>query len=178
MRILFVCTGNICRSPIAEYLLRELINHSDTMPGTLPEFSIASAGVFGLSGHPMDPRSLEYLRQRGIDGSSFTARRISRKILRESDVIIGFEPMHITECLAVFPVAWPRTFRLSELAQWHRSGTLKSLGELPLLRRHLASVHQEIPDPVQFNDIEKYYRTLDAITQEITALATLLPAGE
>lgn len=171
MNILFVCTGNICRSPVAEYLLRGLTDN------VVPECSIASAGVIGLSEHPMDPRSLEYLRQRGINGSSFTARRINRRILQESDLIVGFESMHLAECLTVFPTAWPRAFRLSELAQWHRSGALETLEALPKVQRYLPPVRQNIPDPVQLTSYDDYSRVLDAISSEITTLAAMLPGS-
>ncbi|MFZ2272372.1 protein tyrosine phosphatase, partial [Corynebacterium variabile] len=122
MNILFVCTGNICRSPVAEFLLRDLVREGHT---------VSSAGIAGLSGYAMDPRSVEYLRLRGIDGNEFAARRVSRRILKEPDLIIGFEQEHVNECLALEPAAISRTFRLCQLAAWQRNGDLTSLTDLP-----------------------------------------------
>ena len=106
MNILFVCTGNICRSPVAEYLMRDLVGEGLT---------VSSAGIAGLTGYAMDPRSVEYLRLRGVDGNDFTARRVSRRILKEQDLIVGFEQEHVNECLALEPAAISRTFRLCQL---------------------------------------------------------------
>lgn len=166
MNILFVCTGNICRSPVAEYLLRDLVGAGLT---------VSSAGIAGLSGYAMDPRSVEYLRLRGIDGNEFAARRVSRRILKEPDLIIGFEQEHVNECLALEPAAISRTFRLCQLAAWQRNGDLTSLADLPALRRTLPAVDCELEDPVTFQTFDDYFRVLDVISADVAALAELLP---
>ncbi|WP_291473704.1 low molecular weight phosphatase family protein [Corynebacterium sp.] len=166
MNILFVCTGNICRSPVAEHLLRDLVGDGHT---------VSSAGIAGLTGYAMDPRSVEYLRLRGIDGNDFTARRISRRILEEPDLIIGFEQDHVNECLALQPAAISGTFRLCQLADWQRTGNLASLTDLPAQRRTLPAVNCELEDPVTFQTFDDYFRVLDVIAADVAALAQLLP---
>ncbi|MGP5249665.1 arsenate reductase/protein-tyrosine-phosphatase family protein [Corynebacterium variabile] len=166
MNILFVCTGNICRSPVAEYLLRDLVGEGLT---------VGSAGIAGLTGYAMDPRSVEYLRLRGIDGNNFAARRISRRILKEPDLIVGFEQDHVNECLALQPAAISRTFRLCQLAAWQRNGDLSSLADLPAQRRTLPAVDCELEDPVTFQSSDDYFRVLDVIASDVAALAELLP---
>lgn len=166
MNILFACTGNICRSPVAEYLLRGLVGAGLT---------VSSAGIAGLTGYAMDPRSVEYLRLRGIDGNEFAARRVSRRILKEPDLIVGFEQEHVNECLALEPAAMSRSFRLCQLANWQRNGDLTSLADLPALRRTLPAVDCELEDPVTFQTFDDYFRVLDVISADVAALAELLP---
>lgn len=166
MNIHFVCTGNICRSPVAEYLMRDLVDDG---------LAVSSAGIAGLSGYAMDPRSVEYLRLRGVDGNDFTAQRVSRRILKEQDLIVGFEQEHVNECLALEPAAISRTFRLCQLAAWQRNGDLTSLTDLPALRRTLPAVDCELKDPVTFRSFDDYFRVLDVISADVAALAELLP---
>lgn len=70
-RILFVCTANICRSPMAEHLLRgSLAALLDT--GGAFRFEVSSAGIRGWDGEPMDPAAAAELRRLGGDPSRFT----------------------------------------------------------------------------------------------------------
>lgn len=86
-RVLFVCMGNICRSPAAEIIFRHLAASS----GRLHEFEIDSAGTLGYhTGSPPDPRMADTLRQRGypIAGS---ARQITRSDLESFDLIVTMD---------------------------------------------------------------------------------------
>ncbi|AHW65393.1 Hypothetical protein CGLY_14785 [Corynebacterium glyciniphilum AJ 3170] len=172
MKILIVCTGNICRSPAAAYLLREAIPAaSGSTSGTV---TVTSAGTAGMSGYPMDPRSLKYLSDHGVDGSGFTARRVNRRVLQDVDLVIGLEKTHVDHCLRLAPALLKRTFRLHQLAEWHRSGDLTSLTQLPHLRHQLPRILHDHRDPVGFTSTEEYTALLDAIADDIRALATLV----
>lgn len=181
LRVLFVCTGNICRSPAAEYLLRDCLGgdrpdggHQD---GAHPGIVVSSAGVAGLSGHPMDSRSVGYLKGRGIDGSGFSARRVSRRILEAQDLVVCFEQRQVDSCLITHPGAMSKTFRLPQLAQWHRSGLLPSLTALRELRHGLPRVDGDVEDPVGVRSAEEYTRVLGAIDNDVAELSTLLTHG-
>ncbi|WP_261796906.1 arsenate reductase/protein-tyrosine-phosphatase family protein [Corynebacterium provencense] len=171
LRVLFVCTGNICRSPAAEYLLR------DYLGGDHPGIAMSSAGVAGLSGHPMDSRSVDYLKGRGIDGNGFSARRVSRRILEAQDLVVCFEQRQVDSCLITHPGAMSKTFRLPQLAQWHRSGLLPSLTALPELRHGLPRVDGDVEDPVGFSSAKEYTRVLEAIDNDVAELSALLTYG-
>ncbi|MGO1950355.1 MAG: protein tyrosine phosphatase [Mycobacteriaceae bacterium] len=175
MNILFVCTGNICRSPAAEYLLRAALETSGD-PGA-QGISVSSAGTSGMSGYGMDQRSLAYLRERGIDGSGFVARRLDRRILRTTDLAIGLEKSHVDRCMTIAPAMMRHSFRLHQLAGWHRSGELTTLDELPCHRRQLPKVEGDHDDPVQFSSDAAYNRVLDGIAADVRDLATLLTRG-
>ncbi|MDN5684082.1 protein tyrosine phosphatase [Corynebacterium glyciniphilum] len=172
MKILIVCTGNICRSPAAEYLLRDA---TPTEPGApTGTVTVASAGTAGMSGYPMDPRSLNYLSRQGIDGSGFTARRVNRRILQDADLVVGLEKTHVDHCLRLAPALLKRTFRLHQLAEWHRSGDLTSLTQLPHLRHRLPRILHDHADPVGFTAAEEYTALLDAVAEDVRALAALV----
>lgn len=169
--VLFVCTGNICRSPVAEFLLR------DALTGAVHPFSVSSAGTAGVSGHPMDSRSVSYLRSLNIDGSEFRARRLNSALLRNASLIVGFQQQHVDACLTMFPGAMSRCFLLTQLAQWHRTGALDTLDELPRKRPTLPPVTAQHDDPVGFRSISAYEKVLDAITADVRTLAALLSPG-
>ena len=158
MTVLFICTGNICRSPVAEYLLRDAIRCAS------PEIPVSSAGTMGMTGNPMDPRSLRYLADRDIDGSVFTARRLNRRILQDASLVIGFEQQHVDACLTISPGAISRTFRLSQLAAWQRSG-------------ELTPVTAEHEDPVGLSSEEDFMRVLDGIFDDVRSVAALIAPG-
>lgn len=175
MNILFVCTGNICRSPAAEYLLRDRLNAAT--PTASSPITVASAGTSGMSGHGMDERSLGWLDAHGIDGSDFIARRIDRRTLKSADLIIGLEKPHVDACLRLMPRAMSRTFRLHQLAEWSRRGDLSTLDRLPDIRKHLPRVAGDHEDPVRLSSSAAYDRIIDGIAVDIDHLAPLI-SGE
>lgn len=91
--ILVVCTGNICRSPIGERLLRQRI----------PGKRITSAGIFGLEGSPADASAREVAWRHGISLEGHRARRLTPQLMRESDLILVMEPAHLRFISAMAP---------------------------------------------------------------------------
>ena len=83
MRIMFVCTGNICRSPMGELLM------SHYLTGTTVQ--VSSAGTRGLPMHPIDPSSGRLMQSVGIESSGFRSRRLTRQMADEADLILCFE---------------------------------------------------------------------------------------
>lgn len=171
MTVLFICTGSICRSPVAEYLLRDAIRCAS------PEIPVSSAGTMGMTGNPMDPRSLRYLADRDIDGSVFTARRLNRRILQDASLVIGFEQQHVDACLTISPGAISRTFRLSQLAAWQRSGELTALDTVHDGIREFTPVTAEHEDPVGLSSEEDFMRVLDGIFDDVRSVAALIAPG-
>jgi len=88
-KILFVCTGNTCRSPMAEGLLRDLI------PGHWrDDIEIGSAGTFAWDGQPATSLAVKVLRDKGIDISGHRARRLSPDLVHGSDLIVTMAEEH------------------------------------------------------------------------------------
>lgn len=103
-RILTVCIGNICRSPIAECLLRERLPTRDIQLG--------SAGLASLEGYPMDATALQLLAERGIDGSAHRARQLTPAMLREADLVLGMDKSQVDVMVRWAPEATGKIFVL------------------------------------------------------------------
>lgn len=110
LSILYVCTGNICRSPFAERYTHLLADR-----GAAARVATSSAGVGSLVGHPMDPPMDILLQRSGGSAEGFASRQISREHITDSDVIITMETYHRDWILEDHPRAMRRTFTLGQL---------------------------------------------------------------
>lgn len=91
MRILFVCSGNICRSPTAEAVLRKRAKDHG-----LHDLLIDSAGTHGLhAGEAPDPRAVEAAARRGYDLSGLRARKIRASDLEDFDLVLAMDRGHL-----------------------------------------------------------------------------------
>jgi protein-tyrosine phosphatase len=94
MRVLFVCMGNICRSPTAEGVFRRVL--AERAPDL--EVEIDSAGTHSYHvGNPPDRRAIEAARRRGIDLSSLRARQVSRDDFERFDLILAMDEENLEE---------------------------------------------------------------------------------
>ncbi len=105
-RILFVCIGNICRSPTAEFLMRSRI-----APGGI---EVASAGLGALVGKPMDATAAQVLLEHGVDGSGHVAQQLNSELLRRSDLILAMEKSHVAAIGRSAPQASGKVFLLGK----------------------------------------------------------------
>ncbi|MBA2390932.1 MAG: hypothetical protein H0V67_11840 [Geodermatophilaceae bacterium] len=110
MHILFVCTGNICRSPTAERLTRA---YADSLadPGLL---STASAGTRAVVGDPMHPTAALVLAGLGAGGGGFVARMLEERHVAEADLVLTMSLKQRRTVLGISPRAMSRTFTLRE----------------------------------------------------------------
>lgn len=126
-RVLFVCTGNICRSPTAEGIARQLV-----ATGQLDErIGVDSAGTHGYhSGEAPDPRTVKAAARRGYDLSALRARKIEVRDFQEFDLVLALDRGHLELLRRQCPeVYWPRLRLLMEFA------------------RAPAATGDEVPDP-------------------------------
>ena len=114
-RLLHVCTGNICRSPMAERLTRAGL---DARLGADAErFLVESAGTWGHSGSPMEPHALSTLAAYGVDGRDFRARELVAEHVVAADLVLGATREHRAAAVVLHPRAASRTFTLREFAR-------------------------------------------------------------
>lgn len=92
--VLVVCTGNICRSPIAEGLLRARMT---------PGGRVMSAGIGALVGHPADPLAVELMSEKGFDITPHRAQQLTRQLLSEADLVLTLERQHSDWINARYP---------------------------------------------------------------------------
>lgn len=101
--VLVVCAGNICRSPMAEALLRVRV----------PWLVVRSAGLCALAGQPAEPHAIAVLGQRGIDLTAHRSRAVSAALCSESDLILVMERAQKTEIETRYPIMTGRVFPIS-----------------------------------------------------------------
>lgn len=111
--ILFVCTGNVCRSPYMEFRLRAML-----APARGGGVRVSSAGTRALEGHPMAEALAKRLHEQGIDASGFRARRLTAAALDEVGMVITATREHRREVVhAGGSGLAERTFTLAQLAR-------------------------------------------------------------
>ena len=100
--ILVVCVGNICRSPMAEALLKQ----------RYPDKAIDSAGVGALVGHPADPAALEMMTKQQLDITNHVAKQIDEKLVLKADLIFTMSDSQTKWIEERWPFCRGKTFKL------------------------------------------------------------------
>jgi protein-tyrosine phosphatase len=111
--ILVLCTGNVCRSPIAEGFLRSLL--SGRFGEEAP--SVASAGMAGWEGSGADPSSVAAAAELGVDISGHLARHVDVDEVLRASLVVAMAAEHRDEIARLLPLAASRTFTLKELVR-------------------------------------------------------------
>lgn len=202
-RILTVCTGNLCRSPLAEQLLRARLPRALGVD-ELPELRVTSAGTHAFDDDPMDAlAAVESERLGATGGDAHRARRILDRHVAEADLLLAMAREHRSAVASLVPVAHPRAFTLVEFARivealaseafdaqiaplgddgvaaWLRrvvraAGTVRGLMPLPA-----SPLELDIEDPYRF-EAAVYRRSADAVAESVDRIVDALRvlAGE
>jgi len=89
MNILFVCTGNTCRSPMAEYFARKYIEDKN-----LDNFKVASAGINAATGENASEEAIEVMEEKGIDITMHKSKMLMEEDLKENDKVLTMTNSH------------------------------------------------------------------------------------
>jgi protein-tyrosine phosphatase len=109
-RVLFVCTANICRSPMAEAIFNALAEDGD-----LP-FRAESAGTAALEGRPMAPNAVAALEEVGIYPHDHRARQVSEVMIEESELVLAMSPQHAATLYRLY--SYPSRKKIYNLPQY------------------------------------------------------------
>lgn len=139
MHVLFVCTGNICRSPTAERLAEA---HSSRFQ--IPDFTASSAGTRAVVGHSIHHEAASVLEKLGGDPSNFAARQFKPRIAVGADLILTMTRAHRDSVLELVPHKLNRTFSLGEAATLIADFGAQTISELAAFRPRLGQ--GEVPD--------------------------------
>ena len=99
MNVLFVCTGNTCRSPMAEEFADDAGDRSSSIKG----MTFKSAGTFAPEGAPASEEAIEVMDEAGLDLGRHKSRQFTPELAQWADVIIAMEAKHIEEMEAMAP---------------------------------------------------------------------------
>ena len=124
--ILFVCTGNTCRSPMAEGALRSLLENE--RPG---KFEVMSAGTIGASGYPATMYAIEAVKLRGADISNHLSQPLTSPLIKRVDLIFGMTSNHVIEVLRLAKNAKSKTYLFKNFpdSNYHGEGVDDPVGQ-------------------------------------------------
>ncbi|MEJ4113197.1 hypothetical protein ACGE24_06270 [Corynebacterium kroppenstedtii] len=167
MKIVFVCTGNQCRSPVAEYIGRSIADDITTQTGTHnsrlhrslpPTLEFSSVGAHANHGAPMEPRAAQFLANEGINPAGFTSTPLDKKAIAGADILVGMETEHVDQALQIAPPLLKKAATLRQLSAWAKIDDVHFPHDIEYLRASqvcdeaLRTYGPDIPDPVTLND--------------------------
>ena len=186
--VLFVCTGNVCRSPLMERLLTAQRAGPQASPGG-HQLTVASAGTGALVGSPMTDRAVAELVRLGVEPTAHLARQVTAELVSGADLVVTATRSHRAAVVTLVPRATRYTFTALELARLLTDTDTLSLPADPSLRvRELAAVAasgrglapppvtayaDDIPDPYGRPDAD-YRRATDLMAPAVAVLAAAL----
>jgi protein-tyrosine-phosphatase len=118
-KILFVCTGNTCRSSMAQSLAQKKLQ---MMNMGSEQVEIISAGTAAIDGCPASREAIKVLKDRGIDLSGHTAQKLTLNMIKEADYIFTMTGLHKEQVLFIDPSAKGKVFTLKEFSGTEKAG--------------------------------------------------------
>jgi len=181
LRIVTVCTGNICRSPMAQYWMRAALPEDEVL--------IESAGTSAMVGRGMDQRSAALTVRFGGDPRSHVARQLDERILSGADLVLAMAREHREAVVSMVPALARRAFTIIEIERLIAAERFSSLRRLaaqtdgppsarmPVLLDALAARRSDVRLAGEASiDVVDPYRRDDEVGQR--SAAQLLPAVE
>jgi glycine hydroxymethyltransferase len=146
--ILFICTGNVCRSPMAEGLFRQMVRDRS-------DVAVGSAGLGAVYGQPASQHAIDVLRPLGIDIKGIRSRPLTEDLVEKSDYLFVMTRTHLDTIQMLFPQAAEKTYLLCEFDE------------------ELARQALDVPDPIG-QGIDVYFRCRDTIKRALPSVLAFI----
>jgi len=125
-RILFICTGNTCRSPMAQALFIRMLLENKREKAS--EYEILSAGLFASEGISATPAAIETMLEYNIDLSQHKSKQINKQMVNSSDYIFTMTGDHCKSLIDMFPESAEKTFLLGDFAGYQGTDVFDPYG--------------------------------------------------
>ena len=159
-KILFICTGNSCRSPMAEGILKKMLKESK-----LDNFEVFSAGTSSMNGVFASLFAVEVAEQRNVDLSQHRTRQLSKQILKEADLILAMSDTHWESIRRMDKNALEKVYLLKTFP--HHYTTSSPEGDLYVTEiENKSQSISYIKDPIG-GSIDDYHECFSEIEKEI-----------
>lgn len=145
--VLFLCTGNTCRSPMAQVMLQQILR-DEGIGGD--EVKVISAGIYAGNGEQASPQAVQAMDKRGLSLVSHRSRRLTPRMIEEASLILGMTEEHKQAVLMLDAAASDKVFSLGEYGSNQEDGPW-----------------QQVPDPFG-RSVTVYEKTADVLGTMLT----------
>jgi protein-tyrosine-phosphatase len=143
MHVLFVCSGNTCRSPMAEALFTKQLKNNKDFTGSVP--TARSAGIYALDGSPASREATKVMAEMGIDIRDHRAQQLNDDLIQWADLILTMTEAQYRTIINQYGVPAEKVYTLANFSQHKKADVIDPFGSgIEAYRRCAEQIHDMI----------------------------------